>query len=305
MVASKRSFTAGHFHLLLDGSNEFGFVKSAEGGFVKGNVVTEQIGPDQHTFKHISTLEIEPISMQIGMAMTASVFDWVKASWDKEYARKNGVVVHTDFNGVPMYEQEFTDALIAETTFPALDASDNTPAYLTVKIHPEKLTLKKSDGKRYKPVIPEKQKLWSPANFMLDIKGIDCSHVHKIDSFSVKQKIKPLYFGAQRHPQLEPVGIEYDNITLYTSLAHADEFIEWHKQYIMDGGRDIDFEKEGFIEFYPPDMKGEPLLRVDLERLGLFSLSIDKSEANADAVKRVKIELYVESMKLGKGWGLA
>jgi len=42
---------------------------------------------------------------------------------------------------------------------------------------------------------------------------------------------------------------------------------------------------------------------VKLLNIGIFSLGIVKSEANADSIKTCKIELYVERMDLEYGKG--
>jgi hypothetical protein len=304
MATTSRSYAAGHFNLTLDGDSNAGYLKSVSGGEVKGAIVEEKIGPEYIQFKHLSTIEIEPVAMEVGMAVSRPLFGWIKASWsDSGFQRKNGSIIHGTFDQDAVIEQEFTDALISETVFPALDGSVKEPAYLTVKFQPETLVLKKSSGK-LEGVIPATQKLWSPANFRLTIDGVETSQVNKIDSISVKQKIKSFHYGTNRHPELEPTGLEFSNITIYTALAHADQFIKWHDEYVVKGDKDTNQEKQGAIEFLDPTEDDQtPLFTIKLINLGIFALSIEKSEANADAIKRCKIQLYVERMDLEDGSG--
>ena len=304
MATTSRSYSAGHFNLNLDGDTNAGYLKSVDGGLVKGSIVEEKIGPEYIQFKHLSTIEIEPVSMEVGMAVSKPLFNWIKASWsDTGFQRKSGSIIHGNFNQDAVIEQEFTQALISETVFPALDGSVTDPAYLTVKFQPETLVLKKSNGK-LKGVIPKTQKLWSPANFRLTIDKLDCSHVNKIDAITVTQSIKAFHYGTERHPELEPTGLQFSNITLYTALAHADEFIKWHNDYVVKGDKDTNQEKQGAIEFLDPTVDDKtPLFTINLINLGIFGLSIEKSEANADAIKRCKIQLYVERMDLKDGAG--
>jgi hypothetical protein len=130
-----------------------------------------------------------------------------------------------------------------------------------------------------------------------------CKHINKVDSISVKQKVKPFHFGTQRRPQIEPSTVEFGNITLYLAAAHAEPFIKWHHDYVVEGARDTTQEKAGHLTFIGPGKDQRKLFSIDLDHIGIFSLSIEKSEANADAVKRVKVELYVEEMKLKYGSG--
>lgn len=298
----RRSFTSGTFMFTLDGSTDTGYVKSVDGGAYKGEVAAEQVGPDFTRFKHITTVDIEPISLELGMAVSNRMIQWIGDSWQRKYSRRNGSILHGDFKGKVHYEQQFKDALITETTFPALDATDKNPAYMNVKFQPETLDLHKSSGDLH-ATVGTKQKLWTPASFMLLIDGLDCSKVSKIESFSVKQKVKKLYYGGARQAQIEPTGIEFPDLNIEMSLAHADDFIKWHKDYVMSGARDMKMEKEGEIIFYNQSMM-DALLSVKLKRVGICGIQLLKSEAMAEQVKKVKVSLYCDSMAISPGIGL-
>lgn len=298
----RRAFTGGHFVFVLDGSPQAGYLKSVDGGFVKGSVVEEAVGPDYTRFKHLAGVEIEPISLELGMAMSRPMFDWIKASWNRQFVRKTGAIIHGDFDLKSQVEQTFQDALLVETGFPALDASSTEPAYLTVKLHPEQVAIVPGVGVPISGLLSPRQKLWTQSRFRLSIDNVDCSRVSKIDAFTVKQRVKQLYVGNQRLPELEPTGIEIPNLTLYTSLAHAQQFLAWHQAFVSQGDQDTRQERQGSLELLGHD--GEPLFTVVLRNIGIISAAIEKSDANADQVKRCKIELYIESMDLEYGPGL-
>lgn len=303
-LLSRRSYSSGNFIFTLDDEPaDGGYLKSVEGGTVKGAIIEEMVGPELVHFKHLSTIEIEPIGLELGMAVSGPMMNWIQKSWKRNFERKSGSIIFTDFDYRAKLEMAFTDALIVETTFPALDGSDKSPAYMKVKLHPEGVTLKDGDEHIVQPTMGGKQKLWSPSNFRMKIDGLDCSYVNKIDSISVKQKVKQFHFGRERHPQIEPTGLEYSNITLTMAVEHASDFIDWHQSYVVKGGKDTAHEKQGAIEFMAPN-GGEPLLTLTLKNVGLFSLTIEKAEANAEDVKRCKVELYCEAMELDQGWGL-
>ena len=88
--------------------------------------------------------------------------------------------------------------------------------------HAEAQTLR--DGRQVMGHVGVNQKKWLPSNFRMDIVGVDCSHVSRIDSFTVKQTIRPLYTGMTRFPELEPTGVEFSNLTLYLSEEYGDEY---------------------------------------------------------------------------------
>lgn len=300
MSTNRTAYTSGHFLFRLDGSKDTSWLKSVDGGGVKGSVTEENVGPDSFQLKHVATVEIEPLSFEIGMSASSPVFQWIQDSWKRKFSRRNGEVVHADFNLSSVLEQPFEDALISEVTFPALDGSDKNPAYLNVKLLPERIKLVPGNGRKLQGEETPKQKLWTPSSFRLDIDGVDCRHVNKIDSFTVKQKIKPLYTGKNRYPELEPTGVEFPKLNLTVAAAYAGGFIEWYNKLVVEGDQDPRQQKTGSIDFLDPSTNQE-IFSVQLNKIGINHLTIEKSEANAESIKRCKIELFVESMDLNIG----
>jgi hypothetical protein len=300
---SRRPYTGGHFVFTLDGAPVPGYLRSVEGGTITGEVIDETVGPDFTHFKHLGTVSVEPLTLELGMAMSRPIFDWIGASWKRDFERKTGAVIHTDSRYRSQLEQWFSDALIVETTFPALDGASTDPAYLTVKLQPERVELKKGDDELATSVLSARQKDWSPSNFRFHLDGLDTSHVSKIDSFNVVQKIKELYVGSARFPELEPTGLEFSNLTVYTGLAYADDFLGWYEKAVVGGDRETRQERQGAIEFVSPN-GDSTLFTVTLQNVGIFGVSIDKSEAGSEQMKRCKIDLYVESMALEYGDGV-
>lgn len=301
-MSTPRSFAAGRYQFNLDPTYDAAFVKSVDGGFHKAEVVTELAGPTNLAFKHSSTVDIQPISLELGMAISKPVVDWISASWRRDYQRKSGSIVHADFNGKIRYAQEFTEALILETTFPALDASNKDSAYMTVKIQPEGLTIKTDSGD-LQGENGVKQKLWTPSSFRMSIDGCNCNGVNKIDSFTVKQDVKKFHFGPYREPQIEPSKLTFPDLTIESSLAFAEDFLKWHQNYVVLGKKDTKEQRNGEIIFYDQS-HANPLLTVKLQHVGISAFEIIKSEANGDKIKRAKISLYVESMDITDGFGL-
>lgn len=303
-MLARSSYAAGHFSFRLDGDDQdSAYIRSVAGGMVKGAVLGEAVGPEYSAFKHLGAVEVEPISFEIGMSMSRPLLEWIRDSWRRQFSRRDGVIIHSDANFQPKLEHEFFQALITETKFPTLDGEATQPAYLGVTIHPEWVDLKKATEDRLVSAVGRNQKRWTPSAFNLEIDGVDCSMTSKIDAFSVKQKIRPLYCGSGRLPELEPVSLEFSNLTIYMAADHAESFMKWHQEFVIKGDKDTASERSGALEFLSPNRQ-DVLFTVLLNRVGLYNLTIDKSEANATAIKRVKIELYVESMDLQYGSGM-
>lgn len=300
MSINRTAYTSGHFLFHLDGDPETSWLKSVDGGGVKGSLLEEGVGPDHVQLKHVSTVEIDPLTVEMGMSASSPIFRWIQDSWKRQFSRRTGSVIHANFNLESVIEQWFQDALISEVTFPALDGGDKNPAYLTMKLQPEYMEIKSGDARKIQGIDGQKQKMWTPSSFRFEIDGIDCTHVNKIDSFTVKQKIKPLYVGSNRYPELEPTGVEFPKLTVTMGAAYASDFIKWHHDFVIKGDKDPAHQKTGAIEFLDPST-AQPIFTIDLRNVGMSALTIEKSEANAEAIKRCKVELFVENMELKLG----
>lgn len=306
MTLGNRSYTAGAFELQLDGHTSSAYVKSVDGGMAKAAPITEAIGPYQGRVKHNGPVEIEPMSMEVGLSGAGDIARWIQGSWDRQFSRRNGQVTHANDQYEPTFEHQFTNALITETTFPSLDGSSKEPGYLKVKIQPEKVEAKKSTrgGKIGQPA-SGKQKMWLCSSFRFALDGIDeMDYVNKLDSFTIKQGVKAIQSGSSRWAEYEPTKIEYPALTGTIALAHADKLLKWHDESVMKGMTDPSQQRSGCIEFLSPDRK-TVLFAIDLMFVGITSVSMVPVTANSDQIKRLKFELYVESMKLDPMSGMA
>jgi hypothetical protein len=303
--ATKVPYTAGHFHLAIDGHATTAYLKSIDGGHVRAALIDEPIGPENLHVKHTSTVEIEPISVEFGISGAGDILKWIQASWKKDWSRRNGEITHANFDLKSTYSHQFLNALITETTFPALDGASREAAYMKMKFLPEVVITTKQSGPPLPPGGATNQKTWIPSAFRLTLDGMDeLQYTNKIESFTIKQGVKKLYTGQERFPQIEPTKIEFPNLVGTIALEYADKLLEWGNTYIRKGQRDTSAQKTGQLEFLSPDRK-TTLFRINLYEVGLHNLQVMQSTANSDQIKRAKYELYVGYMELdGKGLGV-
>jgi len=298
-------YTAGHFHLEIDGHASTAYLKSVDGGHVRAALIDEPIGPENLRIKHTSTVEIEPISIEFGISGATQILKWIQASWKKEWSRRNGEITHANFDLKSTYSHQFMNALITETTFPALDGASREAAYMKVKFLPEVVITTKQAGPPIQGTGGNKQKSWIPSAFRLTLDGLDeLQYTNKIEAFTIKQGVKKLYTGQDRFPQIEPTKVEFPNLTGTIALEYADKLLQWSDQYIRKGQRDPKAQKTGMLEFLAPSRQST-LFRINLYEVGLHNLQVMQSTANSDQIKRVKYELFVGRMELdGQGLGL-
>jgi hypothetical protein len=295
----KRPYTAGHFELQIDGHPLTAYLKSVDGGQLKGNVIDEGHGADGMRLKHLSLVEVEPITVECGISGAEHMLQWIESSWNKKFSRRSGQITHANFDMYGTYEHEFLDALIMETTFPALDGASREAAYMKVKLQPERVVSRKTNSGQLAPRVSDKQKMWLPSSFRLDIEGLpEMQYVNKIESFTIKQTVKKFYTGEERYAQIEPTKIEFPSLVCTMALDYADALLKWHEQYVRVGNTDPKAQKTGALEFLTPDKK-KVIFRIGLFGVGVPNLQIVQSTAGSDQIKRVKFELFVERMAMG------
>jgi hypothetical protein len=294
-----RAYTAGHFELQIDGHATTAYLKSIDGGWTKAHVVDEPVSHTSDRIKHSSVTDIDPITIDFGISGSSDILRWIEGSWKRKYDRRNGSVAHADFNLKKTYEQEFREALIVETSFPALDGSSKDAAYMKIKVQPEYAREKKLSGNEIaKGALGKKQKMWMASCFRFSIDGVDgMQFTNKIEAFTIKQGIKKLYTGEERFPQIEPTKLEFPNISGTIALAYADGLLEWHRQYVQKGQSYPKATKTGTLEFLTP-ARDKTIFALHLYDVGVLSAPMVQSQANQDAIKRVKFELYVGRMEL-------
>lgn len=273
------------------GGVKCGPVRSAAGGVVSGEVVTEQAASGVFAKKHLAAVRYEPFVVDVGLSMAPPVYDWVAGLWKGDFARKTGSLVTADYKLDAKSEREFVNALLTETSFPVLDASSKDPGFLTLRFQPELTKEKNASGKLNGAGAKAKQ--WLRSGFRLQIDGVDCTKVSKIESLSVKGGVKEVGESSE----FEPTSIEFSNPQITLSEVSAKTWLDWHEDFVIKGNNDQSNERSGTIQLLAPDAKTE-LARIKLFGLGLYRIALAAGDTRGDKLKRVTAELYCGRMEL-------
>lgn len=303
-MLARNSYAAGHFEFRIDGQEPTAYVKSAEGGWSRANISAENSGGNSRMVKQITSVELEPITVEFGLTGAKDMLQWIQESWNRgHHRRRSGQITYADFDLRAMFEHHFSEALITATTFPTLDGASKEGGYLKCTLQPESAVTRAlgAAGPRISSGVSAVQKMWTPAAFRLSIDGIDdMRYVNRIDSFTVNLQTKKFQTGASRLPEVIPISLKFPNLTGTISLQYAGKLIEWHNQFIRTqegpGIPDASALKSGAIELLSPDRK-QTLLRINLSEVGLVYLGVP-SGGGEGQVKRLKFELYVHRMTI-------
>ena len=267
----------GHFALRLDG--ETMLLAGAEGGELFAQIVEDATGPTPYVKKHPAALEFEDITVEVGFAMSDALFDWVAAVWAADDQAKDGAVLAVDQNFTIKSERQFSGAHIAATTIPALDATSKTATELSVRFTPASIVVAPGAGKLQLGKL--KQRLWQASAFRLNIDGLDCTKVSRIDSFTV-----PGVVGGK---------VDFPELAVTFPVVSAATWMAWFQDFVIDGDNGDAAEKNGKITFLLPDLK-TPLASIELHGLGIVRL--ETTPGGPSQVARMTAGLYCEQMSL-------
>jgi phage tail-like protein len=299
-MGSERNHVGSNFALEVDGISA-GVVNSASGGLVQADVISENMGVTAYVPKHIGQLTYPDISFKCGAAMSKGYYDWIKTSFDANYQRKNGALIHCDFNYKEVARLTFFNALMTKIGFPALKADSKEPAAMDIGFAIEKSTFTTapagSISGKY-PTFNDKQKRWTCANFRLKIDGLDdvCKATTAIDAITLTQATAVNAVGEMREIQKEPAAVSYSDLVITFNANKMDGAVAWWKTFVQDGVCDESQEKTGTLEFLTTDLK-KTMFTVTFEHLGVYKLELDPANVGGDDLQRMKMTMYCEHMK--------
>jgi phage tail-like protein len=296
--------TGGQLKIALElGDTLAGWVHSVEGGGATGEVVTEKQGTDGVARKHIGNVKYEDITISCAAGMSKHFYEWISDTLASKGAetRRNGAIKLVDFDYNIKAVRTFTNAIISEVTFPALDAGSKDAAKLTLKFSPEVTRFKKGSGKVVNDDANSKQKAWLPSNFRLTIDGLEaaCAKVSKVEALTIKQKVAESPVGELRDLQIEPTKIEFPNLKVSLADVNAEQFAAWHEDFVIKGNNGQEQEKSGLLE-YLDQTRSKVLMAISLKGLGIFKYDLDVITAGAnESPTQAKIEMYCEKIEFG------
>jgi len=297
-MAPQRAYALEQFWLDLDGLSA-GMLETADGGGVSADVVSEKLGPDLIVHKHLAGVKYEDITVTCGQGMSKVLYAWLADTLDGNFSRKNGAVVGGDYYG----ERErvnFYNALVSEITFPALDAGSKDPCFLTVKLSPEYTQWVAGQKTASGPgTTGAPQKKWLPANFALQIDGLDCTRVEAIAPLTVRLAGEENAVGETRDYEKQPAWLDVPNLVVTMADTHADTFVAWLEDFVIKGHNAPGAAKHGTLEYLSPTLQ-EVYLTLTFQNLGIIKLT-RLPVTGADKIRRVRAEMYCEQIGLQPG----
>jgi hypothetical protein len=267
--------TSGREYLLIDGV-VVGAVTRVEGGTPVGILADDEV-KDPYVHKHIGGFKYEEISFKAGLNLSPPVYDWISEFMAGKKTSHDGSIVSTDSDNNIKSRVDFTNALITEVGFPALDASSKEPVGLTVKWQPESARYRVATGK-VTPPSGTSGKAWLPGNFRLSIDPLDCTRVSRIDAYPVK-------WNPLGKIEVGPLRFTLADSSSRTWRTHMDSFV------VRNSGKEL----TGKLEVLNLALD-KTLATVDFGHMGIYRLEPDRPSPTGDGLKRLQAEFYCEEI---------
>jgi hypothetical protein len=289
-----RAYTGGRFVLELNGVVA-GWLQSVKGGDARGDVVVEALGgAGSYPKKHLAQLSYGEIEMSLSLPLSELLADWIGSTLAGSLNRMDGAILALDPQYKEMWRREFSSALITEVQFPPLDGANKDPAYLTIKLQPEYTSRAKGSGAMFRANTLA-SKRWLSSNFRLSLGGLDCSRVRKIDALTIKRQMLDEEPFVSRGYSKVPGNFEVSDLVVTLPEAYAQDFVDWHEDFLIKGNCSDEDELTGRLEFLAPNQM-DVLGTVELANVGIFAISDEASSGNAGSIRTIKAELYVEKV---------
>jgi hypothetical protein len=281
--------------LELDGAF-MGLLPSAQGGDAFADVITERMGTDNIQHKHISGVKYSDITVTSDLPLAGGLANWLSDSLATKFQRKSGAIVIADHNFIERSRLNFFNALLSEVGIPALDAASKDAAKLTIKFTPETTKFVQANGGKVGGTLP-KTHHFIASNFRLEIDGLDCRKVTKIDSFSATLVTELVRMGDSGAQRVVPVTWNFSNLHITLPEAAAKSFIDWHEDFVIKGNNGNDKVRAGSLTLLASDLK-TVLARINFSHIGIFNLTRPAVVSGTTAgIRKITVDLYFETMQ--------
>jgi hypothetical protein len=298
MGASARPYVSGNFAFQLDGL-DCGMIQKLEGGNIQAEVVNLANSAGYLQKKHLGPIKVNDFKMQMAGIQGGPLYQWIKSALDMNHLYKNGAILAKNFNQETESIREFTDALLTEIGLPAGDGAAKDPAYLSISFAAQHVRTKPGDKAKDAGALNVNQKRLLGSNFRLTVDRVKdaCKRIAKFDALTVKMGVQRDDIGDAREMELVPGKIDVPNLSFQLAEVDSKAIYDWHEDFVIKGNCGEESETTAELSYYSQDFSKE-LVRVTMKNIGIFNVTSDASEDHKDAIKRCKVECYMESLEI-------
>ena len=268
---------AEQFLLEVDGE-PVGSLRSFQGLDVEAEIASRGVGPHNMPKKHVAGVHWTPgVATFGGGGMGRGMQGWIAETLDRGTATRSGSVAVADAGGSSAFSVAFSGARLSAVSFPALDGASTEAALMEVEFAARQVRWGEG-GSSAQPA--ERSKQWLRSNFRVEIGGLPCNRVARVDGFT--------WTCAADGTVAVP------DVRLVISRADLAPWEEAARRWFIDGAHRDKHEMNGRITLLAPDVKTE-LATIEFGNVGLKKFSHDDV---GDPGGTFAVALYAESLRL-------
>jgi hypothetical protein len=273
-------------------------LKHFSGLDLKADIVQNDVGTDAMPKKHVSNVSWSGGRATVGMGMGKGMYNWVKASFDKGYASKDGRFVVADAQGKVQSALDFRGGALTAFTVPACDASSKAAGVFELGFQPEQVKWTLASGEAIKLAAARATKEWLSSNFKLSIGTLPCARVTKVEAFTWRCDLVEVGGGGPLRGSQVAAKVTVPDITLTLSAADYPAWAEAARKWFVDGQHLEGDEMPGRLTLLDPSLdEAKALGWIDLVNVGFKSFSAPEADPAGKAqVQQFTVVLYVEKM---------
>jgi hypothetical protein len=224
--------------------------------------------------------------------MSRPFYEWIMESIGT-YRTRDGAIHTCDYDGNVRSTLEFHNAAITEIGFPTLDAASKDTAKMTIKFAPEFTRMLTGPGKKIAlGNEAAKQKRWLPSNFKLEIPGVDCSRVSRIDAITIKPAAGAQRGGTRGGYEKGPANLETANLVATVEESRSADFSNWMKSSSRSPNSPGN-KKSGQLTFLSENLR-ETLFTLHFADLSIRRLTPENGKMGHNVVKA---EMYFQGVQ--------
>jgi len=289
-------FSTSRFQFTTDGQFP-GYVRKLSGGAIAGEKTESKLGASNVIKKNITAVKYDDFTVELGAGMSKGMWEWINSSLNSNYVKKNFEYSLANANGEIQVTKTLYDCLVKEFTLPAFDASSKDVGWITLKIQPQTARVVMGGGGKVKGDQGKNvQKQWQCNSWRLDIAGLDCSQISKIDSLTWKQTVALNDIGHVREYETVACSMQQPDLKITLSAVTAKSWLDWHNEMVIKGNCDESLEKTGTLTLLHPNGKDE-IGTLEFGNLGIMKCDFEGAEAGGEKAMKVVAELYCETTK--------
>lgn len=292
------SALSGSTWLELDGQDA-GALHSVEGGEPYAEVVREPVPtPTSVARKHLGAVSYSDIAIECDLGPGGPLLSWITATLGRSSPLHSGVIVELDHSGKEISRLVFSDAVIREIEFPAVDAEGKEPAYLTVRIASQRTQRHKGSNAKASGTGASMSTRAAPISaFRLAVDGLSTTQVSTVGPLVVRQVLQTSV-AADGTVRLAPSSVDIPDLVV--TLREADDWYAWRDAFMVQG---TGAEREGTLEYLKRDLHAV-LAQIDFTGLGIHSLVAERSDEGAHkGTRRVRASMYCENLSYSAAAG--